>query len=380
MRRLLVAAATLLTPLSAHALSCASPCTSGTLTQTGSYCDIFVDCTTGAYSAATGTAHPAGPFQNVIYGGSSQSAGTSSLGLYIHGTGEHFSSGNEATATNIVPNGSCTYDPADTPEEFGNLGIETEWTVTDSNGNQYTWRHEVVTFGDSATNAGARLTQSLTALSQPADVGFRWQIDYQSAIDDGPTWSNVQCDPYSVSAPIALETEFPSSSLLDFYRIVNNDGFTPVEIFTSTVNLGGFPDTGTPDRLIYGAWFSLSGAGWNYAPIAQSADFDSAVLYYYGYSFPFDSVLAPLNTETRRSIVLFNGIDTDDCGEFEPIDTGDPPEPVDTAPPDTDTPVEPPGLTSIYAGGCASCNNTGGVPLSAGWLLLTLPLLRRRGR
>lgn len=381
MYRALVAISAILLPAAAHAaLGCASPCRSGTLSQNGSFYDVFVDCSSGAYSAATGTAHPAGPFQNVIYGGSSQSAGTSSLGLYFHGTGQHFSSDNETGAITIAPNGSCPFDPVDTTAEFGSLGIETEWTVTDATGNQFTWRHEVVTFGDNAANAGARLTQSVTPLTQSADVGFRWQIDYQSGFDDGPTWANVQCDPYTVSSPITVETEFAANALQDFYRMINNDGFTPVEIFTSTVNLGGFPDTRTPDRLVYGAWFALTGASWNYVPFPQSADSDSAVLYYYGYSFPFDSVYAPVNSETRRSVVLFNAIDSDDCGEFEPIDTGDPPDtdqPVDTAPPDTDEPVEP-EITWIYAGGCASCDSTGGAPLSLGLLLLAMPVLRRR--
>lgn len=361
-------------PVSASAsLSCANTCVSGVLTQTGSFYDVFVDCSDGAYSVATGASHPAtsagGSPQNVIYGGSTGSPGTSSLGLYIYGTNEHFSSGNETGALTVTPLGTCAFNPTDTVAEVVSQGLETEWLITDSTGNQYVWRHEVVTFGDTATNAGARLTQSVTTAAA-AEVGMRWQLDYESGFDDGPTFARVVCDPFSIANATSVEQDFDGTQLEDFFQMINNDGITPlVENYTSSSSLGGFPNTRTPDRVVYGSWPSLSGAEWAYLSTATSADYDSAVLYYYG-AAQADAVEVPTNSVVSRSMVLFNGVDADDCGEFEPIDTGG-------VFVDTDDTSEPDEIPSYYAGGCASCHTGGG---SGGLMVLGLVigLVRRR--
>ncbi|MCO4745911.1 MAG: hypothetical protein KC912_14045 [Proteobacteria bacterium] len=361
-------------PASAFAsLSCSNTCVSGVQSQSGSFYDVFVDCSSGEYSVSTGASHPAtqasGGFpQNVIYGGSTGSPGTSSLGVYFYGTGEHFSTSTETGAVTVTPLGTCTFDPTDTDSEVGSRGLETEWLLTDSAGNQYVWRHEVVTFGDSALNSGTRLTQSVTA-SAANEIGLRWQIDYESGYDDGPTFARVVCDPFSVATATSNETDFNGAQLDDFYQMINNDGITPVvENYTSTVHLGGFPHTETPDRVVYGSWPNLTGAVWAYTSSTVSADYDSAVLYYYGASRA-NAVELPESSVVARSMVLFNGVNADDCGEFEPIDTGG--VIIDTG--DTSEPVP-----SYYAGGCASCNTGSG---SGGFMVLTLvvALVRRRG-
>lgn len=382
-------ATALCAPMSAQAsLSCATPCTAGTLSQSGNYYDIFVDCSTGAYSAATGSSHPAtiasGLTQNVIYGGSGGTTGTSSLGLFLYSTNEHFSSDAETGAVTVTATGSCLFDPPDLPTERASLGVETEYLITDSQGNQYTWRHEVVTFGDTDTNAGTRLTQSVTTPAAPAstDVGMRWQVDYQSGFDDGPTFATVVCDPFSTSSATATEQDLGPADLDDFYQIVNNDGFsTIVENFTSTTSLGGFPNAGTPDRVVYAPWGTLVDAPWAYVSGSANADSDSAILYYYGATQP-NALSVPASSTQARSVVLFNGVDGVDCGDFIPKDTGDPKDtdpPVDSDPVDTDTDEPDTAVTFHYAGGCAACSSSGGpAPVGLLALALAVPLIRRR--
>jgi hypothetical protein len=97
-----------------------------------------------------------------------------------------------------------------------------------------------------------------------------------------------------------------------------------------------------------------------------------------------------------RSVVLFGGVGSDDCGEFEPEDSGAPDtgptdtDPQDSDPPDTDPPdSDPPDDDSALptdtasphlAGGLASCGCTGGQSAGLVLMLLTTGLAARRRR
>jgi hypothetical protein len=270
-------------------LSCSTPCTTGIETTDGAFYSLFVSCDTGAYSASTGASHSsttaAGSAQNVIYGGSGGSADTSQLSFYVHGSGEHFSttSGSlPSDATEVRPTGVCVFDPADTTAEPDSTGIEAEFTVTTAGGETYAWRHEVVTFGTTEEESGIRLTQTLTrdgSGTGDTDVGLRWQIDYQSAADDGPVFAHVTCDPFEIGTSQTTEQAFDGADIADFYRMVNNEGTPEVETSTSTAPLAGHDETAKPDQLLYGDWTALDAADWTYAAnSANNPDADSAVL------------------------------------------------------------------------------------------------------
>jgi hypothetical protein len=405
------------------ALSCATPCTASFESTDGAFYSLYVSCESGAYSAATGASHSsttaAGSPQNVIYGGSSQSAGTSQLSFYLHGSSEHFSTSANGTlpadATSVTPTGVCVFDPPDTAAEPSSTGIEAEFTVTTAGGEVLTWRHEVVTFGDTEEESGIRLTQTLTrdgAATGDLDAGLRWQIDYQSASDDGPVFAHVECDPFDVGTEQLTEQAFAAADIGDFYRMVNNVGTPEVETFTSTAPLAGHDATGKPDQLLFGDWRFLNAADWDYAADAShDPDSDSAVLYGFGVDAADATTLAP-GAAVSHSVVLFGGVGAEDCGEFTPTDTGDPdtgdPDtgptdtgPTDTGPTDTgptDTGPDDTGPADTaptdsgpddtaptdtaqphIAGGLAGCGDAG---KSAGlfFLLLTTGLATRRRR
>src|SRR5207247_1420946 len=82
--------------------------------------------------------------------------------------------------------------------------------------------------------------------------------------------------------------------------------------------INGFATTGTPDRLIYGRWPTMSGSGWNYvATEGANADSDSATLYYFGYTLPSGIQIAP-GQSFSRSIVIFTAGSGQTCGGFIP--------------------------------------------------------------
>src|SRR5207237_341407 len=134
-----------------------------------------------------------------------------------------------------------------------------------SPGYDLTLREEIVAFGTSATDSGIRLTVGATNASTSAGsvtIGTRWQIDYENGDDDGPLFATVTCNPPTVVEQLDVEHELAPGEIQDFYRIQNNDGFPIFANVNSTTSLSGFPDTGTPDRLIFAAWPSAVGSAW----------------------------------------------------------------------------------------------------------------------
>lgn len=291
-----------------------------------------MEAATGAYSAGTGPSNPVtletGASQNVIFGGADGSASTSSLALFdhdsgalLHASGGVFDTGGQGSDTGLGGStyGTCAFDPPDTDGEVDSVGIETEWALE-----QVTWRHEVVSFGTGEADAGVRLTQAVTNHgAEPVTLGVRWMIDYQSAADDGPLLAPVICDPFSVGDDLTTEQELVGAEIADFYRMRNNDGSTTVvENYTSTVALADHEGTATPDRVVFGDFFNLSNAGWDFSTSgAGDPDRDSAVLVYFGRDAASAFTIEP-GGSVSRSVVIFSAVDADGCGQFTPIDTG----------------------------------------------------------
>ena len=304
-------------------VSCGSPCTGfGTLEADTLYYDVFLSCDDGSFTARTGVVHPvtvsSGSPQNVIFGGAGGGPGTSDASWYVHETADHY----------INPSGgmACLFNPADTSSEPGNVGIEAEWTRVPSGlpGVHLTLREEIVAFGNTEANSGVRLTLGATnepISSQPVTMGVRWQIDYQNAFDDGPLFAEVVCSPFEVRNERSTEHEFSDAEIatFDFYRIQNNTSTPIFGNFTNTAELGGWSDTGKPDRLTYARWGSVVGTGWNYSANEgdPNPDFDSAVLYWFGYDVADGITIAPGETFTR-SVIIFTAGDDQDCGDRRP--------------------------------------------------------------
>jgi hypothetical protein len=308
-----------LSPPQADALGCATPCASGNISAAHPYYDVYLSCGNGAFTARTGASHSVtaaagGIPQNVIFGGGGGAPGTSDIAFFVHDTGTQY--------TNPAGAAACVFDPPDTLAEPMSVGLEQEWSLTNSPGMDLTFRQELVAFGSTEENSGVRMTLSITnrpSSTVPATVGMRWQIDYQNASDDGPLFSPVICDPPSVGREYAGEHDFLDSEIEDFYRIRNNSGFPIFSNVTSTTPLSGIPNTSRPDRLVFGRWGALRGSAWDYTAFEgdPGVDADSAVLYFFGYQ-PADAfVLVPGGT-VARTVVIFTSSAGVDCGEFTP--------------------------------------------------------------
>lgn len=305
----------------AAAVSCATPCTGfGTLSASNPYYDVYLSCDDGAFTARTGVSHSvtvgSGAPQNVIFGGAGGSPGTSDITFRVHDTNDDF----------LSPTGgqTCTFNPADTALEPNSQGVESEWTRTVAGGRSLTLREEIVAFGSAESNSGIRLTLGATnspTSAGPVTMGVRWQIDYQNGGDDGPLYAQVLCGPpFEVFNERSTEHEFTSAEVAgqDFYRIQNNTGSPIFGNFTGTTALAGFDGTGKPDRLIYGLWPTMRSSAWTYgATEGANADFDSAVLYYFGYAAVDGITIAP-GASFTRSVIIFSAGDAQDCGSFRP--------------------------------------------------------------
>jgi hypothetical protein len=303
--------------LLSQGLSCATPCTSGKLKAAHPFYDVYLGCGRGAFTARTGAAHSVtqveGP-QNVIYGGAAESPGTSDITLHVHNTNTNF----------LDPPGgqACVFDPPDTFAEPNNVGVEQEWSFNPMSGLNLTLREEIVAFGSTEPNSGVRLSLSVTnapTSTVTANVGLRWQIDYQNAEDDGPGFAFVTCTPFSIGPERFTEHEFLPSEIRDFYRIQNNTGSPIFGNFTSTAPIIGFPGTAVPDRLVYGYWSDLDESPWNYVTTENNTapDSDSATLVYYGYLPENGLMILPGQTVTR-SVVIFTAGQSQSCGQFVP--------------------------------------------------------------
>lgn len=314
----------IVSPPGTEVLACASPCGSGILSASNPFYDVFVSCSEGSFTARTGASHSvtlsSGARQNVIYGGASASPDTSDISWRVHDTATTFKDPSGGAA--------CVFDPPDTAFEPESIGLEQEWSVSPMAGVDLTLRQEVVAFGDVEASSGIRLTLGATndaGSTQPVTMGVAWQIDYQNADDDGPLHASVECDPFLVGDSRSSEHDFTDAEIdaQDFYRIQNNTGDPIFGNFTSASAILGFPGTGRLDRLVYGHWFSLRSAGWNYvASEGANADGDSATLNYYGF-LPSDGITIAPGESFRRSVVIFTKGEEQDCGSFVPGEGAD---------------------------------------------------------
>lgn len=307
-------------PPGVMALGCSTPCDFGPIEADNPYYEVFLDCEDGSFTARTGPAHSvtisSGSAQNVIYGGEFGSAGTSDAAWYVHDNG---------TLYQDPPNGrACVMDPPDTTAEPDSAGIEAEWTDSPMAGVSLTLREEIVAFGDTEANSGVRLTLGATNASsstRPVTMGVRWQIDYQNAGDDGPLFAGVHCQPFEIYDERSTEHEFTTAEIasLDFYRIQNNTNSPIFGNFTNATEIAGFPDTGKPDRLVYGYWPSTVNSPWSYPTTEGDTgpDSDSSVLYWFGADVGDGTTLAP-GESFSRSVIIFTAGDAQDCGARRP--------------------------------------------------------------
>ena len=305
-------------PPEAQALGCATPCDYGVLEADGLQYDVFLQCEDGSFSARTGANHPvtiaSGFPQNVIYGGASASPGTSDIAFMFHDVGLMYQDPTGGRA--------CVFDPPDTPGEPNSVGIELEWDVVPDAGLAVTLREEIVAFGTDETNSGVRLTLGATnsaGSTRAASMGVRWQIDYQNGGDDGPLFATVACNPPAIVDTLDMEHELDPTEIQDFYRIQNNTGDPIFSNFTNTTEISGFPDTGTPDRLVYGYWPDMVSGDWDRIVNEGDlgVDYDSAVHYWFGHDAATAISVAPGESFTR-SVVIFSSGENVDCGGFTP--------------------------------------------------------------
>ena len=329
----------------------------------------------GTYTAATGLSHPVGVDKNVLYNGDSADAWSSYNTIRSYTTDTDYVQTTDAPASSftvvnmddyatVTSSGSTghrvTYDLPGPPTTADALQI-----VFDINVNGSTFDDSTVELTTTVTNTG----------NEPVDIGIRYQLDFQIAGDDGPTFAEVN----PTLPPRITENTYSPPGFLA-YRIEDNPGGDPTfSIFgTSSAYPGISPTPTAPPLLQYASWFDAYGAAFDYATSGQdvaTGAADSAVLYYFG-ATPQTAITLGADQSQTVSESLFatppvlqqeicdNGID-DDGDRL--VDGNDPdcPEPTPTP-----TPSPTPTATPTPTPAPAQLPPTGGQPDSDGlpWL------------
>lgn len=308
----------------------------------------------GTYTAATGASHPVGEDLNVLYNGDAADAWSSYNTIRSYTTNTDYVQTTDApTSANTVVNMDdyatvmaigttgwrVTYDLPGPPTTPDALEI-----VFDINVNGTTFDDSTVELTTTVTNNG----------SEPVDVGIRYELDFEIAGDDGPTFAEVN----PTTAPRVTETTYAPPAF-QAYRIEDNPGGGPtLSIFgTSSAFPGITPTASVPDVLQYVSWpdsedfaFEYSETGQDVASPGGSID-DSGVLYFFGATAGDAFTLAPSASATvseslfatppvgEQEEICDNGIDDD--GDTL-VDTDDPDCPLPTP---TPTPMPTPTAT-----------------------------------
>ena len=337
----------------------------------------------GTFTAATGPSHPVGEDENVLYNGDSADAWSSYITVrsyttstdYVQTTDGPTSSfavvnmDDYATVTAIGATGHrVTYDLPGPPTTPDALQI-----VFDINVNGSTFDDSTVELTTTVTNTG----------DAPVDIGIRYQLDFQIAGDDGPTFAEVN----PTLPPRTTENTYSPPGFLA-YRIEDNPGGDPTfSIFgTSSPYPGISPTPTAPPLLQYASWSDAYDVAFDYTTtgldVATSGG-DSAVLYYFGATTQTAISLDAAQSQTvseslfatppvLQQEICDNGIDDDgdrlvdgddpDCPEATPTPT---PSPTPAATPTT-TPT--PAATALPPTGGRPTGGSGSVP----WLAVAV--------
>jgi hypothetical protein len=253
----------------------------------------------GAWTAVTGSLHPAGPGLNVLYG--SGSPGTSYTTLRSYTSGVDYTSSSECTpfcsvATPTVENilSGATV-----------VGFRMTWSFTDGTGGpSVDFIQEVVVDGpadgtETVDNTAIRETHTVRNNGPGAlDFGLRKMWDWEIADDDGPYFGDCANPTAACDRSMNLTAgEYPAVFIINEDPAITacppgitpagpNCGGAPVYVVAGTVappsSLSPPPDA--PELLQFNSWGELTGDCWQPALFdnATCGGGDTAQAYFYG--------------------------------------------------------------------------------------------------
>jgi len=344
----------------------------------------------GTYTAATGPSHPVGEDQNVLFEGDVADAWSSynTIRSYTTST-DYVQSASGPASSNTVVN----MDDYATVTSIGTTGHRVTYNLpgppTTPDALQIVF--DINVNGSTFDDSTVELTTAVTNNGQaPVNIGIRYQLDFQIAGDDGPTFAEVN----PTQAPRSTENTYTPPGFLA-YRIEDNPNGVPTfSIFgTSSAYPGITPTANQPEVLEFASWPDAFDIAFDYATsgqdVATSAGVDdSAVLYYFGATPQTAIALAPAQSVTvseslfatppvSQQEICDNGIDDDgdrlvdsadpDCAQPTPTPT-----PTSTATPVPPTPTPTPTGTPTQAP--IALPPTGGQSEGAGAGLLWLAM------
>ena len=230
--------------------------------------EVFVEETgsrIGRYTARTGPDHPITQSttvaQNVLFGGSSGSTGTTFNTIRSYTTQTDYVQGIVASSNFTMVNLDL-YHVSTTP--IGTTGFRTTWQLP---GAPTTPDHLRIVqdinvigtnFQDSRILVRTEVINLGTAI---VSIGVRYYWDFQITTDDGPTFTSINPD----ASAISNETDFINPSF-EFYRIQDNVSQVQSPLFSvnSTVNGPSAFNPTVPDLIQFTSWGPGFGQAFDY--------------------------------------------------------------------------------------------------------------------
>lgn len=274
--------------------SCHVPANNALLATNGYYC-VYVlgpgSTYDGVYTIATGPNHPV-PGENLLYGGTGGSPGTSFNSVKSYTSSTVYSQGGEGGGTSLTSASPVT-------TAVGGTGIQTVYTVTTPDQMKITQLIQVN--GTSFDTSNVQITTTLqdTSATTPLLLGLRYLLDWQIGPDDGPSLT-----PHNPDGATRNDETTDAPPAYEYYSVTNNG--TPLYTIdgsgTGPTNLAVTPTT--PTRLDFVEWGSASSSSFDYAVNTSRSTSDSAELYYWGDAAQNALALTPGGSATE-TVLLF---------------------------------------------------------------------------
>lgn len=290
-------------------LSAATPADAQLVVGNGIYAVTVDDATgfdCGAWTAVTGVDHPAGPGENVLFGGGFPGTSYTTLRSYTSGTD---------WATSGGPGGCSDICDADTPtvdfllRDGTPVGIRLTWSFPDA-GTTLEFVQEVVVEGpvdgsETVDNTVIRETHVVRNTGGAGvEIGLRKMWDWQVGFDDGPWFGDCATFDVACDRSMNLTADGSEDGFYPPTYVINEDpaesgcpdgivpddpdgcGGTPLYIVAGTLSgASGLSPAPTPPELFqFNRWSSQFSDCWEpgLSDNATCGGGDTAAAYFYG--------------------------------------------------------------------------------------------------
>ena len=268
---------------------------------------VFVDDSTGEYTAQTDVNHPQGPGLNVLFGNGDPGTTFNSIRSYTSGTDyDPEDNGDVILSDYIVSTEPDPLGPGFRITYTLPGPASTRPSAPTSSPDALTIVQDVYVVGTSAADSRVVVTMSVrNDGNSDVKIGIRYLWDYQIGSDDGPTFTELNPD----GSAQTTEGDFGAPPF-DSYRTEDNDTNPTPPTFDVIGTAQGpaalQPPPTPPDRLAYVCWVSADNTSFDYTTtpgeqVAGGSDHtctgndagDSAVLYYWGATESSALTIAP---------------------------------------------------------------------------------------